>query len=93
MSVLDATNPYRPGAGLAPPVLAGRDALLEEFDTLLAEVPRTGEGQRPWAVAGARGHDTTEVRTASRHWLRSDGGDAEWTEASGQEGVVVITVA
>lgn len=77
MSVLDATNPYRPGAGLAPPVLAGRDALLEEFDTLLAEVPRTGEGQRPWAVAGARGVGKTVLLLE----MLQRAHDAGWTTA------------
>ena len=27
-------NPYRPGAGRRPPLLAGREALLESFDVI-----------------------------------------------------------
>ena len=32
-------NPFRPGNGVAPPYLAGRDALLAEFERFLAEPP------------------------------------------------------
>lgn len=47
-------NPYRPGAGVPPPVLTGRDDVLARFERVLEEVS-SGEGQRPWAVTGARG--------------------------------------
>lgn len=55
MSVLDSTNPYRPGAGISPPVLAGRDVLLGEFAGVVHEVAAGREGQRPWVITGTRG--------------------------------------
>lgn len=47
-------NPYRPGAGLRPPELAGRDAVLHDMDVLLgrAEAGRAGQGL---VFAGLRG--------------------------------------
>ena len=34
-------NPYRPGTGRRPPLLAGRDGAIEEFELALAE-PESG---------------------------------------------------
>lgn len=49
-------NPFRPGNGVAPPYLAGRDALLGEFERFL------GEAHPPhanWALTGIRGTGKT----------------------------------
>ncbi len=49
-------NPFRPGNGVAPPYLAGRNALLGEFDRFLAE------GHPPhlnWTLTGIRGTGKT----------------------------------
>ena len=49
-------NPFRPGNGVAPPYLAGRDALLAEFERFL------GEAHPPhanWALTGIRGTGKT----------------------------------
>jgi hypothetical protein len=32
-------NPFRPGNGVAPPYLAGRDRLLAEFEAFAQECP------------------------------------------------------
>ena len=49
-------NPFRPGNGVAPPYLAGRDALIAEFERFL------GEAHPPhanWALTGIRGTGKT----------------------------------
>lgn len=48
-------NPFKPGAGRVPPVLAGRDALLAGVDRTLLETVETAEGARPLVVSGLRG--------------------------------------
>ncbi|PYY35677.1 MULTISPECIES: ATP-binding protein [unclassified Curtobacterium] len=48
-------NPFKPGAGRVPPVLAGRDALLAGIERTLAETLETAEGARPVVVSGLRG--------------------------------------
>lgn len=50
-----ATNPFKPGAGRVPPVLAGRSDLLSEFRNRLSQARETGEGERPWILSGLRG--------------------------------------
>ncbi|WP_109471177.1 ATP-binding protein [Ornithinimicrobium cavernae] len=52
-------NPFRPGFGVSPRVLAGRDELLEEFDTALDEGP--GSPLRSVLVSGARGMGKTVI--------------------------------
>lgn len=47
-------NPYTPNAGARPPVLAGRDGLLERFDVLLARLER-GSTQQSMLITGLRG--------------------------------------
>lgn len=49
------TNPYRPGAGRRPPVLAGRESLLDAFGVVLQRVADYGEGDRGWVLSGLRG--------------------------------------
>lgn len=75
MSLPDATNPYRPGAGIAPPVLAGRDGLLARFEELTGAVSATTEGQRPWVITGARGVGKTVLLLE----LLQRAHDAGWT--------------
>jgi hypothetical protein len=48
-------NPFRPGNGVAPPYLAGRDLLLRVFDEFLAERPLHPN----WALTGLRGTGKT----------------------------------
>jgi len=50
------SNPFRPGNGVAPPYLAGRDPLLAEFERFL------GEAHPPhanWTLTGIRGTGRT----------------------------------
>ena len=48
-------NPFRPGNGVAPPYLAGRDRLLIEFESFIAEMPLHPN----WAITGLRGTGKT----------------------------------
>jgi hypothetical protein len=52
-------NPFRPGFGVSPRVLAGRDDLLAEFETALDEGP--GSPLRSVLVSGARGMGKTVI--------------------------------
>lgn len=48
-------NPYRPGAGRRPPVLAGREPLLASFSVIRSRAVAYGEGDRGWVLNGLRG--------------------------------------
>ena len=47
-------NPFRPGAGRRPPVLAGREPILEAFDIIRRKAEEYGEGDRSWVLHGLR---------------------------------------
>src|SRR5680860_1150588 len=49
------TNPFRPGAGRRPPVLAGREPLLDAFTVVRRKADELGEGDRGWILTGLRG--------------------------------------
>jgi hypothetical protein len=73
MELTRATNPYSAGAGTTPPYLAGRDADVERFDTLLARL-EAGEQGRSLVYSGLRGVGKTvlllelEKLAAGRGW-------------------------
>lgn len=48
-------NPFRPGAGRRPPVLAGREPLLDAFEVTRRKASELGEGDRSWVLNGLRG--------------------------------------
>jgi len=48
-------NPYRPGAGRRPPVLAGREPVLDAFSVVRRKAEEYGEGERSWVLHGLRG--------------------------------------
>jgi hypothetical protein len=48
-------NPFRPGAGRRPPVLAGREPILDAFTIVRRKVDELGEGDRGWILHGLRG--------------------------------------
>ena len=48
-------NPFKPGAGLRPPILAGRDTLFGDFDIVRRRITELGEGDRSWILTGLRG--------------------------------------
>jgi hypothetical protein len=53
-------NPYRPGAGAPPPILAGREGEQEAIETLLGRLSR-GRGERSIALTGLRGVGKTAL--------------------------------
>ncbi|MDR2973703.1 MAG: ATP-binding protein [Propionibacteriaceae bacterium] len=67
-------NPYRPGAGLQPPELTGRDAQIKEFDFLVIRAKhRTVD--RPMVMSGLRGVGKTALlnklagMAEQAHWI------------------------
>jgi hypothetical protein len=68
-------NPFRPGAGRRPPVLAGRAALLGSFDIVRRRAEELGEGDRSWVLHGLRGVGKTallnelDAMVSSRGWI------------------------
>jgi len=68
-------NPYRPGAGRRPPLLAGRGQLLTSFDVLRRRAEERGEGDRGWILNGLRGVGKTVLlneflrQVSSRGWI------------------------
>lgn len=48
-------NPFRPGAGRRPPVLAGREPILDAFEVVRRRAGELGEGDRAWVINGLRG--------------------------------------
>lgn len=68
-------NPYRPGAGRVPPLLAGRAMLLDDFDSAVYSVQTTRHGDRPMIIAGRRGVGKTVLlnelarRADANGWL------------------------
>ncbi len=69
------TNPYRPGAGRRPPLLAGRESLLEGFQVVRRRAEEYGEGDRSWVLNGLRGVGKTVLlnelltQVSERGWI------------------------
>jgi hypothetical protein len=68
-------NPFRPGAGRRPPLLAGRQWLLAAFGVIEQRSETRGEGDRSWVLNGLRGVGKTVLlnellaRVSSRGWI------------------------
>lgn len=56
-------NPYRPGAGRRPPLLAGRTQVLDAFAVVRQRAEELGEGDRGWILNGLRGVGKTVLLT------------------------------
>lgn len=87
--ILNAPNPFRPGAGRVPPELAGRSSVLAEFTEMLNSVAADGEGDRPWIISGLRGvGKTVLLNQCARNAV-----DAGWVvvkvEATGSQPLAV----
>jgi len=75
-------NPYTPGAGLRPPLLSGRDALLAEIEIVIARTERQ-RLDSPIVLIGLRGVGKTvllqeayrRVREASWIFVLAEGGN------------------
>jgi hypothetical protein len=70
-----ADNPYRPGAGRRPPVLAGREPELTAFDVVRRRAEEYAEGERSWILSGRRGVGKTVLlnelltQVTGRGWI------------------------
>jgi hypothetical protein len=68
-------NPFRPGAGRRPPLLAGRGSLLDGFEVVVRRAESLGEGDRSWVLNGLRGVGKTVLlnellaRVSHRGWI------------------------
>ena len=68
-------NPYRPGAGRRPPLLAGRENVLSAFDVVRRRAEEFGEGDRGWILNGLRGVGKTVLlnelleQVSGRGWI------------------------
>lgn len=68
-------NPFRPGAGRRPPLLAGRGPLLDAFAVVQRRAEGMGEGDRSWILTGLRGVGKTVLLTelldhvSGRGWI------------------------
>jgi AAA ATPase domain len=70
-------DPYTPGSGVRPPMLAGRDNDLDAFEILMARVAR-GQHERSLVYSGLRGVGKTvllrefELRAREAGWVTHD---------------------
>jgi hypothetical protein len=68
------TNPYTPNAGAEPPVIVGRDDLLNQFELLLARVA-VGRTEQSMIITGLRGVGKTvllgrfRTKALEKNWL------------------------
>ena len=59
------TNPYAPGAGTPPPLLAGRDGVIEAWDIVIGRAA-AGNSFQPIVLSGLRGVGKTVLLLAFR---------------------------
>lgn len=75
-------NPYRPGAGRRPPVLAGREPILEAFNIVRRKAEENGEGDRSWILNGLRGVGKTVLLNELLSQVTENGWIATKVEAT-----------
>ena len=80
-------NPFRPGAGRRPPVLAGREPILDAFTIVRRKVDELGEGDRGWILHGLRGVGKTVLLNELLAQVSSKGWIAAKVEASPATGL------
>jgi hypothetical protein len=74
------TNPYAPGAGTPPPVLAGRDRVIEAWDVVIGRAA-AGNSFQPIVLSGLRGVGKTVLLLEFRAHARDAGWPIELFEA------------
>jgi hypothetical protein len=80
-------NPFRPGAGRRPPVLAGREPILDAFTIVRRKVDELGEGDRGWILHGLRGVGKTVLLNELLAQVSSKGWIAAKVEAAPARGL------
>jgi type II secretory pathway predicted ATPase ExeA len=73
-------NPYRPGAGAPPPILAGREGELESIAIMLGRL-HAGRGERSIVLTGLRGVGKTALLFAAEESADELGWIAQGLEA------------
>lgn len=73
-------NPYAPGAGTPPPLLAGRDALIDAWDVVIGRAA-AGNSFQPIVLSGLRGVGKTVLLLTFRAHAREAGWPIELFEA------------
>lgn len=73
-------NPYAPGAGTPPPLLAGRDGLIEAWDIVIGRAA-AGNSFQPIVLSGLRGVGKTVLLLSFRAQARDAGWPIELFEA------------
>lgn len=73
-------NPYAPGAGTPPPLLAGRDGLIDAWDIVIGRAA-AGNPFQPLVLSGLRGVGKTVLLLAFRAHARDAGWPIELFEA------------
>ncbi|MFV0306195.1 MAG: ATP-binding protein [Desertimonas sp.] len=73
-------NPYAPGAGTPPPLLAGRDTLIEAWDVVIGRAA-AGNSFQPIVLSGLRGVGKTVLLLSFRAHARDAGWPIELFEA------------
>jgi hypothetical protein len=71
-------NPYRPGAGVPPPILSGRESELEAISIMIGRLA-LGRGDRSIVLTGIRGVGKTALLWAGEDMAQDRG----WIVASG----------
>ena len=74
------TNPYAPGAGTPPPLLAGRDGVIEAWDVVIGRAA-AGNSFQPIVLSGLRGVGKTVLLLAFRQHAIEAGWSIELFEA------------
>lgn len=65
-------NPYRPGAGVPPPILSGREGELETISTMIGRLA-LGRGDRSVVLTGLRGVGKTALLWAGEDMAKDHG--------------------
>lgn len=65
-------NPYRPGAGVPPPILSGRESELEAISIMIGRLA-LGRGERSIVLTGIRGVGKTALLWAGEDMAREHG--------------------
>ncbi|MGY1856142.1 ATP-binding protein [Modestobacter sp. SYSU DS0290] len=78
-------NPYRPGTGRRPPLLAGRESTLQAFEVIRRRAEEYGEGDRSWVLNGLRGVGKTVLLNE----LLARGNERGWITAKVEAGASV----
>jgi hypothetical protein len=74
------TNPYAPGAGTPPPLLAGRDGVIEAWEVVIGRAA-AGNSFQPIVLSGLRGVGKTVLLLAFRQHAIEAGWSIELFEA------------